>query len=269
MSEDHTYEFLSLDKPLSAKEQAALRKVSSRAEISATRFYNEYNFGELKADPAKLVERYFDVHLHVASYGDRRLMFRMPITRVDTKRLRGYFPGDVASAHVKGDHLVIDLQSAPDDGYETWGLPENTLGELVPLRAELLRGDMRGAYLAWLYAVQSGEVSEKAIEPEVPRGLKKLTGPQNALADLFAIEQALIDVAAEASEALPDENVALRKWALALSAREKDKWLQRAASEPDLALGGEMLRELRAEAKPVKGSRAAGDLREAAGMARD
>ena len=269
MSEDHTYEFLALDKPLSAKEQAALRKVSSRAEISATRFYNEYNVGELKADSAKLMERYFDAHLHVASYGDRRFMLRVPVSRVDGKRLRAYFPGDVATAHVKGDHLVIDLQSAQDDGYETWDVPEDTLAALVPLRAELMRGDMRVAYLAWLFAVQWGEVSEKTVEPEVPRGLSALTGPQNALADLFAIDQALVDAAAKASEPLLDENAALRKWLLTLPIHAKDKLLRRAIDDLDLPLGGEMLRELRAEAKPVKGQRTAGDLRAAAGMDRD
>jgi hypothetical protein len=34
-----------------------LRRVSKRAEISPTRFWNEYQWGDLQADPARLVAR--------------------------------------------------------------------------------------------------------------------------------------------------------------------------------------------------------------------
>jgi len=68
MSEHQIYEFLALDRPLSLKEQAALRAISSRAEISATRFFNEYDWGDLKADPADLMRDYFDAHLYTANW---------------------------------------------------------------------------------------------------------------------------------------------------------------------------------------------------------
>src|SRR6266540_3739239 len=58
MSEYQYYEFLALDRPLGAKEQAELRGISSRATISSTRFANSYSFGNLKANPADLVDRY-------------------------------------------------------------------------------------------------------------------------------------------------------------------------------------------------------------------
>ena len=50
MSEYQCYEFVALDRPLTAKQMAELRAVSTRAEISPTRFWNEYQWGELKAD---------------------------------------------------------------------------------------------------------------------------------------------------------------------------------------------------------------------------
>ncbi len=43
VSEYQYYDFLALDKPLTDKQRADLRKLSSRAEITATRFVNEYN----------------------------------------------------------------------------------------------------------------------------------------------------------------------------------------------------------------------------------
>ena len=55
MSEYQSYEFIAIDRPLTSKQMAELRVVSTRAEISPTRFWNEYQWGDLKADPAKLV----------------------------------------------------------------------------------------------------------------------------------------------------------------------------------------------------------------------
>lgn len=96
MSEYRCYEFLALDRPLSAKQMAELRGISTRAQISPTRFWNEYDWGNLSADPAKLMKSYFDAHLYFANWGTRRLMLRIPKARVDVKpleplRRRGFF----------------------------------------------------------------------------------------------------------------------------------------------------------------------------------
>ena len=58
MSEYQYYEFLALDRPLTAKQRAELRSISSRAEITATRFTNEYRWGDLKGDPLQMVKEY-------------------------------------------------------------------------------------------------------------------------------------------------------------------------------------------------------------------
>jgi hypothetical protein len=78
MSEYQYYEFLALDRPLTEKQRAELRSLSTRAEITATRFVNEYHWGDLKGDPQKMMERYFDAFLYLANWGTRRLMFRLP-----------------------------------------------------------------------------------------------------------------------------------------------------------------------------------------------
>jgi len=51
VSECQYYEFLALDKPLTDKQRAELRKLSSRAEITATRFVNEYHYGDFRGSP--------------------------------------------------------------------------------------------------------------------------------------------------------------------------------------------------------------------------
>ena len=53
MSEYQYYEFLALDQPLTEKQRAELRSISTRAEITATRFVNEYEWGDLKGGAAK------------------------------------------------------------------------------------------------------------------------------------------------------------------------------------------------------------------------
>ena len=40
------------------KDMQALRNLSSRAQITQSSFVNEYNWGDLKSDPLKQVEKY-------------------------------------------------------------------------------------------------------------------------------------------------------------------------------------------------------------------
>jgi hypothetical protein len=247
MSVHQVHEFLAIDRPLSAKEMQALRAVSTRAEITSTRFWNEYHWGDLKADPAKLVERCFDAYMYLANWGTHRLMLRLPTNRVDAAAVRACFAGDVASAKTSGGYLVLDLHS--EDEEHDYDESDGALAALVPLRTELMRGDLRMAYLAWLLAVQAGEVPDTETEPPVPAGLSDLTAAQTAMAEFLRIDEDLISVAAEASAREDDDRPAAREWMLALVPRTKDAWLKRAIDEPDLALGGELLRAFRADAQ--------------------
>lgn len=265
MSEYQCYEFVAIDRPLTPKQMAELRGISTRAEISPTRFWNEYQWGDLKADPAKLLTRYFDAHMYFANWGTHRLMLRVPVTRVDPKRLRGYFVGHAASAKVVGEHVVIDLQSEDEepDGYEE---SPGALAALAPVRSDLMRGDLRVAYLAWLLATQAGDVDDDDVEPAVPPGLSDLTAAQVAMIDFLRIDEDLIAAAAEGNDAEIDDRSGLRRWALGLPARAKDEWLRRAIDDPALALGGELLRTFRAQTKAGRpsGGRTVAALRAAA-----
>jgi hypothetical protein len=111
VSEYQCYEFVALDRRLTAAEMAELRSISTRAEITPTRFWNEYHWGDLKADPAKLLARYFDVHVYFANWGSRRLMFRLPIAAVDVDALRVYLPGGPVALTTTGERIVVDLCS--------------------------------------------------------------------------------------------------------------------------------------------------------------
>ena len=249
MSEYQCYEFVALDRPLTAKQVAELRAISTRAEISPTRFWNEYQWGDLKADPAKLMERYFDAHLYFTNLGTNRLMLRMPKARVDLKALKPYFgKGHAARLKSVDDHVLLDLGSdaeAPEYDDQRQG----SLAALCPLRAELMRGDLRPAYLAWLLSVTENDVDEDSTEPPVPPGLADLTAPQEAMVEFLRIDVDLVAAASRGPAAAAEDGAPFHRWLMALSAKQKDAWLRRAAEEPDLALGGELLRAFRAKAK--------------------
>ncbi len=253
MSEYQCYEFLALDRRLTAQEMAELRSISTRAEITPTRFWNEYQWGDLKADPAKLLARYFDLHLYFANWGTRRLMFRLPVAAVDLDALRTYAPGGPVTLTTTGEHAVLDLWSEVEEPEDDWFEAGHLAASLTPLRAELLRGDRRVAYLAWLLAVQAGEVSSRTREPPVPRDLAAESGPQAALAEFLRLDRDLLAAAAEGGDQEFDEADRFRAWVKSLPVQERERWLLRAADNPDLPVGSELLGEFHRAHPPVTG----------------
>ena len=250
MSEYQCYEFVALDRPLTSKQMSELRAISTRADISPTRFWNEYEWGDLKADPAKLVERYFDAHLYFANWGTHRLMLRMPKARVDLKALRMYFVGThAARLMVCSEHILLDLGSDTEEPADD-EMIQSSLAVLSALRAELMRGDLRCAYLAWLLAVQSNDLDDDAVEPLVPTGLASLSAAQQAMTEFLRIDDDLLAAAASESAESVDIDDEIRRWVTRLPSGEKNKWLLRAIDDDDLTLGGELRRAFRATRSP-------------------
>jgi hypothetical protein len=227
-----------------------LRAVSTRAEITPTRFFNEYHWGDFKGNAVKLVARYFDAHLYLANWGERRLMLRLKSEQVSTKSLRPYFVGGAARAVGAGKHVIVQLCSYNEEpDYYAGGSEDDSLAALAPLRTELLEGDFRVGYLAWLLALQAGDVAEDATEPPMPPGLADLTAAQQAMVEFLRIDQDLLTAAAAASPTLTNDSAAARRWLLGLKPRAKDEWLERAITNPDLALGTELRRTFRQQTK--------------------
>ena len=86
MSEHQVYEFVAVDKALTKQEMAELRAVSTRAEISSTRFWNEYHWGDLKADPKELLARRPSAARPAATPAQRHRRSRHPSRRALTCR---------------------------------------------------------------------------------------------------------------------------------------------------------------------------------------
>jgi hypothetical protein len=171
MSEHQYYEFQAIDRPLSAGEGEQLRAISSRARITATSFVNTYNFGDLKADPLKLPERYFDLFCYVANWGARQFAMRLPRRLVDLEALKRFdLDEDLASVRSAGEHVIVNI-SRNEIEYEEWDDGSGHLAALAPLRAELLAGDLQLFSLLWLVQLEYGDlIPDDAVEPAPASG---------------------------------------------------------------------------------------------------
>jgi hypothetical protein len=197
MSEYQYYEFQAIDRPLSESDRQALRDLSTRARITATSFTSSYEWGDFKGDPAKLVERWFDLHLYLANWGSRRLMIRLPKRLVD-RRLLDTFLGEVncTTLSASGENLIVDI-SCDEVEFEDWDDGSGWLAALTPLRAEVLAGDLRLFYLLWLTAVQAEVFG--ADQPEPMPGIGPMSASLEAFAEFFGIDSDLVQAAAERS----------------------------------------------------------------------
>jgi hypothetical protein len=101
---------------LGRRQQSELRAISTRALITPTSFVNTYEWGDLKADRRRLVERYFDAFLYLSNWGTRRLMLRLPAAALGAHSVGRYCIGDSATAWTSGEHLIIDLVTEDEDG---------------------------------------------------------------------------------------------------------------------------------------------------------
>lgn len=246
MSEYQYYEFQAIDKPLSEKDREVLRDISSRAQITSTSFVNEYNYGNFKGDPLKLVEKYFDAFLYVTNWGTHQLMLRIPRKLIDLDLASQYCIGDSWTIYEKGDYLIFDFTSETED-YD-WEEGEGYLSPLISLRSDLIRGDYRCLYLAWLFCAQMDEIEDDEKEPPVPANLGNLNASLESFADFMRLDKDLIQVAAEnsiAEQKSVQNDQKLKIWIGGLPNSEKDAIIFRLINDNDPHIGNELLQRFR------------------------
>ena len=229
MSEYQYYEFQAIDRPLGEADREALRALSTRARITATSFTNSYEWGAFKGDPARLMERWFDLHLDLANWGARRFMIRLPARLIDRPRLAAFLTEvDCATLKLAGDNLILDIARDEVES-EGWDDGSGWLAALAPLRADVLAGDFRLFYLLWLTAIEAD-----AFEPDEPEplpGAGPLTGALEAFVDFLDIDRDLVAAAAERPAdpifETPASSEASRRIIAALTDKEKTDVLVR------------------------------------------
>jgi len=211
MSEYQYYEFITLDQPLSKEQRTELRSRSTRAEITATSFINEYRWGSLKAEPFDWMTRHFDAHVYSANWGLCHFMLALPVDALDQATVKTFAGG--RNRHGGYGGSAFDVTSAEDRWIVTWSFDAEDgdderfwsddgpswMGQLQALRDELLSGDLRPLYLGWMARLCACELDDDALEPPPPAGLRTLTAAQSALAEFLRLDPDLLNVAAAAS----------------------------------------------------------------------
>jgi len=261
MSEYQYYEFLAIDRPLTAAEMRVLRSYSTRAVITPTSFTNHYNWGDFKGNPDKWVEKYFDAFLYLANWGTHILKLRFPSELLSLETAREYCQTDFVSAWEKDGKLIVSFESQDEDGdWEEDGV--GLLSSMVSVRSEIIDGDLRALYLGWLLDAQNEELEEDDLEPPVPPNLKELSPSLESLANFLRIDAHLLAAAASASptvEKPKEDNKAFDKWIATLDAREKDAMLASLMRGEADYLGRELLTRFQRETHPASSGVSAAD----------
>jgi hypothetical protein len=252
MSEHQRIAFRAIDRPVSEENLEYMRQQSSRAEITPWSFDNEYHYGDFRGDAIEMLRRGYDLHLHYANFGIRKLLIRLPQGLPDCKAAKPYLGKDsvqfLRDAQGPGGALSIEPSHEPGDLEDLWESDE-LFARLVPLRGEILDGDLRPLYLAHLaVACDSAHDPDETKEAPIPAGLDKLTDAQRALTELYGLSDALIAAAAQDCPPLPapgDPRNLHAEWLQGQPQATKDAWLAQWLADPHSTVRSKILAAFR------------------------
>lgn len=275
MSEYQYHEWQALERPLTASEQKAVNGLSSHIDVTSSRAIVTYEWGSFKQKPLDVLAKYFDAYLYTANWGTRWLAFRFPSGLLDIVAIEGYCDEDHVNLETIGEVQVLKFEINREEGFNEGIDERGLLSTLGRLRDDLLLGDYRVLYLAWLKAreLDSGYYQEDEDDPEnylndsepyLPVGLKQLTPALQAFIDFFEIDSFQVAAAAELSPSLsPVQAADLTRLVSHLSRQECDEFLLKMLnSEPGAvaALRKRLLSFEKPRVTPQPGSRSYGQL---------
>lgn len=219
------YEFLAIDRPLTADELDELWAISPRATITPVSFTKKYTRGDFKGDPDKLMQRYFDAHVYVANWMRAIFMVRLPMEALTRETAKAAAVPYLLDIEPTRTHWIITWSLGESENYERFDV-EDGLGWmelLAPVRDELLCGDLRSLYIGWLAAAGGETMDDDEMEPICVSGLGDLTASQQALAQFLEVDPYLLAGAGMGSPSAPKAEILLQEmdmWVDALPGEE-------------------------------------------------
>jgi len=225
MSEYQYYEFLAIEQLLNDEIRREIASLSSRSQVSSRKALFVYNYGDFPGDSEQLMTEHFDMMLYMTSWGNRRLIIRLPSSLIDATQVAPFCISEEIDHWYSEDkrYFILDLNFQDEEQYG-WADGEGWLDNLVDLREELIQGDFRVLYLAWLKAEK---LDEQLLEPPVPNGLKQLSNAQKTYCKFVDIDKAMLAAGALQSEKQTSHNIDIEKWITNLSEKEKHGFLSR------------------------------------------
>src|SRR5213080_1918433 len=152
MSEYQRYEFMTIDRPLTRAQLDAVNDLSSHIEASSTHALIEYHWGDFKHNPIKVLHEFFDGFLYWANWGSPQLAFRFPHGILPADLIDGYDLDDFVTFTRHPDYDILDIHFGEMEAPDEW--IDYELGSLMPIRDELMEGDLRALYITWLAGQQ-------------------------------------------------------------------------------------------------------------------
>lgn len=234
MSEYQYYEFQAIDNRLTDKEMAAISKLSSRVELSPSQAIFTYSYSDFRGDKLDLVEKYFDMMLYIANFGSRQMIFKIPLGFIELKDLKPYCVEDHIEVYKKKDSLILNICLHQEDGEDCgWIEGEGLLSSMASLRNDIMMGDFRVLYLAFLKAKDlEGEFDDEEVDatkikgPAIPPNLKKLSPALEAFIELFDVyEELYIDAKRLSENKTSNVKLDIEKLIPMLTEEEKNSFL--------------------------------------------
>ncbi|MEM6692627.1 MAG: hypothetical protein AAF664_24570 [Planctomycetota bacterium] len=273
MSEYQYIYFEAVDKPLNDKQLDYMHRQSTRAEITEWQFQNEYHFGDFRGNSSEMMRRGYDVHLHYANFGVRKIQLSLPSgIPISTKLLKTYSMDEsvewTKDKNGKGGVLSIDPDCDAGSYYEGYYEIDQLTSSISKIRDGLIAGDTRLFYLTWL----AFSWDEDALEPQVPAGLSKLPPELIELANFYELDCDVITAASDQSPSLPERaggKISLDTWLESQSPENLRSLLRRVLAGDAAAVRAESLVAVRDQSETAmwptnEGSRTLGELRQQA-----
>ncbi len=223
MSENQIVLFRAIDAPISKANLQYMHKQSSRAEIDEWSFSNDYHWGDFSGDAVEMLRRGYDMHLHYANFGIRKLLIHFPAGLPFSHLTKKYLEHDGLKfiADIKGKGGVLEISPFHESGDlpDPWEMPgfgednASMLDNLLPLRGEMLEGDLRPWYLLHLAMSLDQEHDPKeTVEAPLPAGMKSLTKAQQALAVWYCLDEHLLEAIAQDSPDIQEQKSELTQY---------------------------------------------------------
>ncbi|HIF9105192.1 TPA: hypothetical protein ACX6QA_002128 [Photobacterium damselae] len=188
MSEYQYYKFECLDGYLDAKARQDLRAISSRAEINATSFQVYYTYSDLKADPFKLMLKYFDIGFYYADWGSIYAYIKLPAGTLPDALLS--FSSDGLHVHQSDEWQLLIFSIEEYYEYFDDEHADDFFQHLASLRSGLMHGDWHLVYFMWLKEFDFNDEVERV--PLIQFDFEHLSEEVQAFAVLYDIPLALV-----------------------------------------------------------------------------
>ncbi|OOF29248.1 hypothetical protein [Salinivibrio sp. IB872] len=227
MSEYQYYKFERLDGYLDSTARQALRAISRRADITATSFQVVYNFSDLKAKAYEVMLKHFDIGFYYANWGSMDAYIKLPAGTIPDAMLG--LSNDGFKVRQTDEWQLLTFSIEEYGAYFDDEDADDFFQHLPGLRNQLIQGDWRLIYLAWLKAVDDDD--ELDAIPLIQFDFERLSEGLQAFAALYAIPLPWVKALAMVLNELPSHpakhtQLQFEDWLKTLTEAEKNTLLR-------------------------------------------